>query len=78
MSFTSANNSTGFFSVVGSAYVAEGHSERISHLPPHSDFEQFQVGLSGLWMSFFAVIGFSLTHNAPAAKAMQIASAALH
>lgn len=78
MSFTTGTNPTQFFSVVGAAYVAESHGDRIGHLPAHSEVEQLQVGVTGLWMSFFAVIGFSLIHGSQTAKALQIASAALH
>lgn len=77
MSFTSANNPNQFFSVVGSPYVADNHEDRSGHMPEYSELEQLTVGVTGLWMSFFATIGVSLIGNGQAAKAMA-ASGGLH
>ena len=78
MSFTTETHSTRFFSVVGAAYVAESHSEMCGYLAARPQTRQVDAAVAGLWASFFAVIGFSLMQAAPAAKAMQVASAALH
>ena len=70
MSFTTANNPNQFFSVVGAAYVADNHEDRSGHMPADSEPEQLTVGVTGLWMSFFATIGVSLIGNGQAAKAI--------
>jgi len=78
MSFTTANNPTQLFSVVGRAYVAERHADRSGRLAVRSDLEAVETGVSGLWAAFFAAIGVSLINNSQAAKALQVAVTALH
>jgi hypothetical protein len=77
MSFTRANDPTQYFSVVGPAYVAERHLDRPGHLTS-AELEQLKIGVTGLWISFFAAIGISLLNNSQAAKAVHLASTALH
>lgn len=76
MSFTTSNP-TQLFSVVGSGYVAESHGGP-GHLPPLSEIEQLQIGVTGLWLSLFAAIGLSLIGSSQAARAVQLAAHAFH
>ena len=78
MSFATASNSTRFFSVVGPAYVAEGHADQSGHLAASTEFAAVETGVAGLWVSFFAAIGISLVNNNQAAKALQVAATAIH
>jgi hypothetical protein len=76
MSFTASNPSQ-LFSVVGSAYVAENHGG-LGYLPARSEPDPIQIGVAGLWGSLFATVAFSLVGSGHAARAVQIASGALH
>jgi hypothetical protein len=77
MSFSTASNTTRFFSVVGPAYVAESHAEQLGHLAARNEFAAVQTGIAGLWLSFFAAIGISLVNTNQAAKALQVAATAM-
>ena len=78
MSPSTERNHTQFFSVVGAAYVPEEHDGRFGHLAGLPELEQLKLGVSGLWLAFFAMIGASLIGNGQPAKAVQIAAQALH
>ena len=81
MSFTTASNPTQFFSVVGAAYVPENHGDHAGPFAARSEVEpveeQIKCGLTGLWVSFFSVIGISLINHGQAVKAVHFASTAL-
>jgi hypothetical protein len=81
MSFATASNPTQFFSVVGAAYVPENHGDYAGQFVARSEAEpveeQIKSGLTGLWVSFFAVIGISLINHGQAVKAVHFASTAL-
>ena len=68
MSFSGERNSTQFFSVVGPSYLPEGHGDRFDHLAALPETEQLKLGVTSLWLSFFAMIGSSLINGSQPSK----------
>ena len=68
MSPSIERNSSEFFTVVGSAYVPEGHGDRFDHLAALPETEQLKLGVTSLWLSFFAMIGGSLINSSQPTK----------
>jgi hypothetical protein len=60
MSPSIERNPSEFFTVVGSAYVPEGHGDRFDHLAALPESEQLKLGVTSLWLSFFAMLSDSL------------------
>ena len=76
MAYLSAQDRTGFFTVVGAPYVAEQHDDTRSHYRRYADEGRNGVLMASLWLAFYAVIiGVAVLGKVGSGRAVEMATA---
>jgi hypothetical protein len=76
VAYLSAQDRTGFFTVVGAPSVAEQHDDTRSHYRRYADEGRNGVLMASLWLAFYAVIiGVTVLGKVGSGRAVEIATA---